>query len=72
MNPNELHRRLEAAYRSFYDSAYAIADPMLAAERSRLMAGGALSTDVLIEPLPGYASSGQLFEQVGGRARARR
>jgi Lhr-like helicase len=62
MNPNELHRRLEEAYRSFYDSAYAIADPYLAAERSRLLADGALSTDVLIEPLPGYASSGQLFE----------
>lgn len=63
MNPNELHRRLEEAYRSFYDSAYAIADPSLAAERSRLLAAGALSTDVLIEPLPGYASSGVTFEE---------
>lgn len=63
MNPKELHRRLEEAYRSFYDSAYAIADPHLAAERSHLLTGGALSTDVLIEPLPGYASSGQTFEQ---------
>ncbi len=64
MNPHELHRRLEAAYRSFYDSAYAIADPNLAAERSWLLADGALSTGVLIEPLPGYASSDQLFDQV--------
>jgi Lhr-like helicase len=64
VNPNELHRSLEDAYRSFYDSAYAIADPNLAAERSRLLADGALSTEVLIEPLPGYASSGQLFEDV--------
>ncbi|HXN39369.1 MAG TPA: DEAD/DEAH box helicase [Solirubrobacteraceae bacterium] len=61
-----MHRRLETAYRSFYDSAYAIADPNLASERSRLLADGGISTDVLIEPLPGYASSDQLFEQVAG------
>ena len=66
MSPSELRRRLEAAYRSFYDSAYAIADPMLSRERSALLGAGALSTDVLIEPLPGYASSGRTFEQAAG------
>ena len=63
MNPSLLRHRLESAYRSFYDSAYAIADPKLSAERSALLGPGTLSTDVLIEPLPGYASSGRTFEQ---------
>jgi superfamily II DNA/RNA helicase len=63
VNPSQLRARLEAAYRSFYDSAYAIADPNLSAERSALLGAGALSTDVLIEPLPGYALSGLSFEQ---------
>jgi ATP-dependent helicase YprA (DUF1998 family) len=63
VNPSLLRHRLEAAYRSFYDSAHAIADPKLSAERSALLGPGTLSTDVLIEPLPGYASSGRTFEQ---------
>ena len=62
MNPSQLRGRLEAAYRSFYDSAYALADPKLSHERSALLGAGALSTDVLIEPLPGYASSGLTFD----------
>ena len=61
MNPSRLRNHLEAGYRSFYDSAYAIADPKLSAERSALLSSGALSTEVLIEPLPGYASSGPTF-----------
>ncbi len=63
MNPSQLRHRLETSYRRFYDSAYAIADPNLAGERSALLGAGALSTEVLIEPLPGYASSGLTFEQ---------
>jgi Lhr-like helicase len=67
MNPSQLRHRLEAAYRSFYDSAYAIADPCLSAERSALLGTGMLSTDLLIEPLPGYAASGVKFEQAAAQ-----
>jgi len=57
MNPALLHRRLEDAYRRFYDSAYALADPLLASERRERLRTGSLSTEPLIEPLPGYTSS---------------
>jgi ATP-dependent helicase YprA (DUF1998 family) len=61
INPAVLHRRLEDAYRRFYDSAYALADPLLAAERRERLRTGSLSTEALLEPLPGYPSSGRTF-----------
>lgn len=61
INPLHLQQMLEEQYLRFYDSAYALADPQLAAERRSLMAQSGLSTDVILEPVPGYASSGLLF-----------
>jgi len=61
INPLRLQSLLEEQYRRFYDSAYAFADPQLAAERRALMRESGLSTDLILEPVPGYASSGQLF-----------
>ncbi len=57
-NPLRLQRLLEEQYRRFYDSAYALADPLLAEERRALMLESGLCTDVMIEPVPGYRSSG--------------
>ena len=69
INPLRLHQLLEQQYLRFYDSAYALADPQLAAERRSLMAESGLSTDLILEPVPGYASSGMRFtgfaEQAG-------
>jgi Lhr-like helicase len=61
INPLRLQSLLEEQYRRFYDSVYAFADPELAAERRLLMRESGLSTDLILEPVPGYASSGQLF-----------
>ncbi|MDA0169818.1 DEAD/DEAH box helicase [Solirubrobacter taibaiensis] len=58
MNPLALHRRLHETYARFYDSAYPLAHPLLAHERRARLSGGGLTTDVLLEPLPGYPSSG--------------
>src|SRR5581483_3944140 len=62
INPLRLQRLLEEQYLRFYESAYALADPQLAAERQALMEEGGLSTDLILEPVPGYASSGLRFE----------
>jgi ATP-dependent helicase YprA (DUF1998 family) len=61
-NPLRLRRLLEEQYRRFYDSAYALADPSLAEERRALMRESGLCADVMLEPVPGYRSSGLGFE----------
>ncbi|HZU17016.1 MAG TPA: DEAD/DEAH box helicase [Candidatus Dormibacteraeota bacterium] len=63
-NPLVLRRRLEDRYRRYYDSVYAIADEWLARERQELLAREGLATDVLLEPLPGFESSGLTFTQL--------
>src|SRR2546429_8095330 len=64
INPLRLQALLEEQYRRFYDSAYAFADPQLAGERRSLMRESGLSTDLILEPVPGYASSGQEFAKL--------
>jgi hypothetical protein len=61
INPLRLQALLEQQYRRFYDSAYAFANPQLADERRWLMQQSGLSTDLILEPVPGYASSGRHF-----------
>jgi Lhr-like helicase len=63
INPLRLQALLEHQYRRFYDSAYAFADPQLAGERRWLMEQSGLSTDLILEPVPGYATSGQTFAE---------
>lgn len=48
---------LTSTYERFYRSAYAIANPKVAAERARLLSRH-LRAETLIEPVPGYRSSG--------------
>jgi Lhr-like helicase len=67
VNPLRLHRLLEAQYRRFYDSAYAFADPLLEAERAALIESSGLSTDLILEPLPGFLSSGLTFEALAAQ-----
>ncbi len=43
VNPLRLQHQLEGQYRRFYDSVYAFADPLLAAERRELMLGSGLN-----------------------------
>src|ERR671937_783222 len=63
-NPLALGAMLDATYRHFYDSAYAIADPDLADERRALMQGEArMSGECLLEPVPPYRSSGLTIAQ---------
>ena len=64
VNAVRLKRQLEEQYRRFYDSAYAIADPMLAAERRELMRRSGLAADLLLEPVPGFAGSGLDFGEL--------
>lgn len=65
VNPLRLHRLLEAQYRRFYDSVYAFADPLLERERAALLIeGSGLSTDLILEPVPGFRSSGLTFEEL--------
>ena len=66
INPLRLHALLEQQYRRFYDSAYALAHPQLAAERRWLMEQSGLSTDLILEPVPGYATSGRAFADLAG------
>src|SRR4051794_6618603 len=61
INPLRLQALLEQQYRRFYDSAYAFADPKLQAERQALLERSGLSADLIVEPVPGYASSGRDF-----------
>ena len=61
VNPLRLQRLLEEQYRRFYDSAYALADPLLARERHALMLESGLSTDLMLEPVPGFRGSGLSF-----------
>ncbi len=59
-NPILLQRRLEETYRRFYASAYALADPALAAERDALLFDRSrVGREPLLEPVPPYVSSGQ-------------
>jgi ATP-dependent helicase YprA (DUF1998 family) len=67
INPLRLHTLLEQQYLSFYDSAYAFADPKLAEERRWLMKRSGLSTDLILEPVPGYESSGRLFTNLASK-----
>lgn len=48
---------LTSTYERFYRSAYAIANPQVAAERAHLLSRH-LRAETLIEPVPGYRSSG--------------
>lgn len=64
VNALRLKRMLEEQYRRFYDSAYAIADPLLAAERRELMRQSGLTADLLLEPVPGFAGSGLDFGEL--------
>ena len=58
-NPTVLGDELREVYRRFYNSAYAVANPGIAAERADLLASGAqLAAETLIEPIPSYRSSG--------------
>ena len=58
-NPMVLGHELLEVYRRFYRSAYAVANPGIADERSELLAAGAqLAAETLIEPIPSYRSSG--------------
>ena len=61
VNPLRLQHLLEDQYRRFYDSAFALADPLLAEERRALMLESGLSTDLMLEPVPGYRSSDLFF-----------
>lgn len=58
MNALTLHAQLAETYRRFYDSAFALADPLLAAERRERLNDAPLTADVQLEPVPGYTSSG--------------
>lgn len=60
-NPVVLHRLLDDQYRRYYDSAFAIADPLLQQERRELLKRGHLSSDLILEPVPGFQSSGLSF-----------
>src|SRR3954447_1457504 len=53
-----LGEQLTATYERFYRSAYAIANPKVAAERADLLARH-LRAEALIEPVPSYRSSGR-------------
>jgi ATP-dependent helicase YprA (DUF1998 family) len=64
VNPLRLQALLEQQYRRFYDSAYAFADPLLREERKALLADAGLSTDLYVEPVPGYESSGLQFSEL--------
>jgi Lhr-like helicase len=66
INPLRLQALLEQQYRRFYDSAYAFADQNLQHERQELMERSGLSTDLILEPVPGYASSGSDFASFAG------
>ncbi len=64
MSPVALGDRLTAAYRRFYDSSYALADHSLTEERRAMLdAGEHLAMRTLIEPVPGYRSSGLTIEE---------
>jgi ATP-dependent helicase YprA (DUF1998 family) len=59
-NATVLGGKLIEVYRRFYNSAYAITDPRIAAERAQLLAREhGLATETMIEPIPAYASSGR-------------
>ena len=63
-NPIALSDDLRAIYRRFYDSVYSITNPGVADERRALLEAGAqLDAVTLIEPVPGYASSGRTLAQ---------
>jgi Lhr-like helicase len=64
INPLRLQTLLEQQYRRFYDSAYPFADQQLLDERRELLEGSGLSTDLILEPVPGFASSGLSFTQL--------
>jgi DEAD/DEAH box helicase len=58
-NAHVLGEKLIEIYRRFYNSAYAITDPRIAAERAELLSREhGLSAETMIEPIPAYQSSG--------------
>ncbi|MHB1344023.1 MAG: DEAD/DEAH box helicase [Thermoleophilia bacterium] len=63
-NAIQLKELLEKQYRSFYDSYYGFSDPSLRRERARILEEAGLGTDVILEPLVPYISSGMTFAQV--------
>ena len=67
LNPLLLRLDLEQRYRSYYDSTCSFADRSLMLERARLLESDPLSTDTIIEPLPGYRTSGERFEDLAAR-----
>lgn len=59
VDPLAIAVSLEQTYRRFYDSAYALADRRVAAERRALLGEAArLAGEPLLEPVPPYRSSG--------------
>src|SRR3954465_14264144 len=63
-SPIGLGDRLALTYRRFYDSAYSLSDEGLREERRAMLdAGEHLAIRTLIEPVPGYISSGMTIEQ---------
>ena len=69
-NPLLLGDQLTGAYRTFYDSAYSIANPGLREERRALLdAGEQLASRTLIEPVPPYLSSGLTVAQAADALR---
>jgi Lhr-like helicase len=63
-NANVLGDKLIEIYRRFYNSAYAIAHPKIAAERAELLVRqGGLAAETMIETVPGYVSSGRTTGQ---------
>lgn len=65
VKPVLLGQRLARQYRRFYDSAFGLANPGLAAERRTMLdVGEHLAVRTLIEPLPGFQSSEQDVSEV--------
>lgn len=67
LNPLALRTRLEREYRRYYDSVYAIGDERLMRERSALLEREGLSADVILEPVPGFRSSGETIAELSRR-----
>jgi ATP-dependent helicase YprA (DUF1998 family) len=70
MNPLRLQAELERRYRSFYDSAYALADEHLMKDRAREIDRRGLSAALLIEPVPGFRSSGLTLSSIAAELAA--
>lgn len=65
LDPIGAHRRVREFWLSYLDTAFRIRDPELAAaRRSLLREPGALTTDVLLEPVPRYRETERALESL--------